>query len=156
MRYAANRLPKISLAAAVVLLVMSAIPKPAEAATETARIPWQSTGTTVCDTNCKVNFPKVATNKRLDLQFVSCISGFGNEFVVQSTLGIDNASTGVRHWLLWRFRDTIGTSVLGEISQPVVFSIPADHRPQIYIELGGVNASALQCTLSGELVFLKP
>lgn len=152
-----SRTEKFKLAlAASILSLMPAATWPAHAQTEVARAPWQLTGGRACASGtCRFYFPLVAANRRLDLQFVSCfVAGPGLEPSV-FFLGVDDAfAQGVRHSLVPLER-TYNSEALFEVSQPIVFSVAAGHRPQIAFLYTGSPTAGSQCTLSGEQVFLQ-
>ena len=152
-----SRTEKFKLAlAASVLSLMPAATLPAHAQTEVARTPWQVTGGKICASGtCRVYFPLVAANRRLDLQFVSCfVAGPGLEPSV-FFLGVDDAlALGVKHTLV-PFERTYNSEALFEVSQPIVFSIAAGHRPQIAFFYSGSATGGSSCSLSGEQVFLQ-
>ena len=150
-----HRKLRLALAASV-LALLPVTTGPASAAVEIARTPWQVTGAVACSGgSCRFFFPLVATNRRLDLQFVSCFARGVDLEPSAFSLAIDDAlGTGVRHFLV-AFGRAINNTTHFEVSQPVVLSIAANHRPQIgFTELAGLTAVA-GCTLSGELVFLQ-
>ena len=149
-----NLLTKRVFVLVAVLVGVSVTAKYASALTEVARSPWQITSQATCTTGfCSALFPQIATNRRLDIQFVSCfVLGDADVGVLLATLG-SNLSLTLKHYLAPTAR-TAGLNYIVDISQPVVFAVPAGHRPQIDIEFLG-TASSSRCTLSGQLVFLQ-
>jgi hypothetical protein len=148
---------KKTLVLAAVLLGMIGMIERASAVTEVARTPWQSRGTTVCaDFQCRIYFPQVAAKQRLDIQYVSCAIGLSADVPIHyTTLGIDDAFGGVRHLLIWNRRVQTGQGDLLDISQPIVSTISAGHRPQIGWGYVSGAFTVGPCALSGELVFLQ-
>ena len=125
-------------------------------AAEVARVPWYAVGANACSVGspCVIYFPLVPANRRLDLQYVSCGSGFDEiGSAPWAYLGIDDASLGPIV-LPWNYQTTDTSAVVGVVSEIIVFSVSAGHRPQIRIYHGG-TLTATRCTLTGELVFLQ-
>jgi hypothetical protein len=129
----------------------------APAATVVATAPYQITADASCTTTvCRAFFPLVAANRRLDIKFVSC-TATGNNTTLQlftAYLGINNALfTTPRHALTWNVRDA-GSTRSGEISQPVVFTVSGNQRPNVgFTHTGPVLG--VECSISGDLVFLS-
>ena len=140
-----------ALSAAVAFLAAA----PAAALTEFARTPWQITATVSCEAGqCTFYFPKVGVNQRLDLKYLNCTAGVSGTAPQISAfqLGVDDALA--KPYLQW-YPDfiTIGPGVVAQVAEPIVFSIPANHRPQIvwFYEI----AFAPTCTLTGDLIFFR-
>ena len=142
---------------AQVAAVMLALAGAASAsAAEVARVPWYAVGANACSSGspCVIYFPQVPANRRVDLQYVSCGSGFDEiGSSAWAYLGIDNASLGPIV-LPWDYLTTDTGGVVGVVSEIIVFPVSAGHRPQIRIYHGG-TLTATRCTLTGELVFLQ-
>lgn len=154
-----EKLAAMALGAAALLTVVSS----ANAAI-IATAPYQLRAPGTCaDGTCTINYPFVAANRRLDIDFVSCAfvtTKLGAELSVAS-IGIDDASspTTTTQILLWNIRTAFGDTI-GEISQPVPLTITATHRPQIkfdyLIPIGpGFAQTTAQCTIAGDMLFLQ-
>jgi hypothetical protein len=154
-----RKLAAIALGAAALLTVVFS----ANAAI-VATTPYQLRAQGTCaDGTCTLNYPIVATNRRLDIDFVSCAfvtTKIGAELSVAS-IGIDDASspTTTTQVLLWNIRTAFGDTI-GEISQPVPLTITATHRPQIkfayLLPTGpGFASTTARCTIAGDMHFLQ-
>jgi hypothetical protein len=144
------------LAAQVAALVFAVAGAVSANAAEIARVPWYAVGANACSSGspCVIYFPQVPANRRLDLQYVSCGSGFDEiGSSAWAYLGIDDASLGPIV-LPWNYQTTDTSAVVGVVSEIIVFSVSAGHRPQIRIYHGG-TLTATRCTLTGELIFLQ-
>jgi hypothetical protein len=134
-------------------------PAAVPAATVIASIPYQVTGATnaSCSANssaCTFFFPLIGANRRLDIQFVSCrLVGVGLQ-VGDAVLGIGDASQVPSHFLNGSDHAS-GNNTFFVISQPVVFSIPADKRPNIKIFYATTTLLSQRCSISGVLQFLQ-
>ena len=127
--------------------------------THSMAAPWQAAGTAACaNFKCRVFFPQVAVNRRLDIQFASCwiqLTAATPDDVQPANLGVNDAFGNLSHVLVWDARSVAaGNSIYLAFSQPVILSINAGQRPQIGYAYATGNHAFIKCTLSGELVFL--
>lgn len=121
--------------------------------------PYWRRASAVCSAGvCRVDYPRIAVGRRLDIQFVSCFAtsdqpGFGLGIPF---LGVNDAfaANGERHVILWNVRTSFGSTV-GEISQPILMTVSAGQRAEIGFALDGASTADSQCTITGELLFLK-
>ena len=127
----------------------------APAAVVVATTPYQLTAEVICGGGCRASYPLVAENRRLDIKFVSCTANGTNALQLAfAFLGLNDALlTKPRHSLEWNVHD-FGSIRVGEISQPVVFTVSANQRPSVTFSHTGPAPSA-ECTISGDLVFLS-
>ena len=124
-----NRLHGVLLLAAFWLLGAS----PAIALTETGRTPWQVRGALSCPSGglCTFFFPQVGAKQRLDLKYMNCAAQIlTSETDYAFRLGIDDA-TASPNLMIWADLRTVDNVHNVELSEPIVFSISAGHRPQI-------------------------
>jgi hypothetical protein len=119
--------------------------------------PYAAHTSAICSAGmCRLSYPRITAGRRLDIQFVSCFAtGQSNFGVGIPFLGIDDAfsSTGERHVMLWNVRASFGSTV-AEISQPIMLTVAAGHRPEIAFSVDGAATVDSQCTIAGELVSL--
>ena len=121
--------------------------------------PYGRRASAVCSAGvCRVDYPRIAVGRRLDIRFVSCFAtsdqpGFGLGIPF---LGVNDAfaATSERHVILWNVRTSFGATV-GEISQPIVMTVSAGQRAEIGFAVDGASTADSQCTITGDLVFLK-
>ena len=148
---------KLPLALVATLALLPVLISPAQAA-EIARSPWQAQGGPNCASGaCRIYFPQVAPNRRLDIEFVSCYFEIGDTFSMGQAFFVANGpSLGFpKHSLRSERREVSATVDAIEISQPLVYSIYAGQRPHIFIVFYAGFPVLGDCTVSGELVFLQ-
>lgn len=139
-----------------------ALPTTSQDATPSATagaMPYSLRASAACSAGvCRIDYPRVAVDRRLDIQFVSCFAtsdqpsfGLGIPF-----LAVNDAfsTAGARHVMLWNMRSSFGSTV-GEISQPIKLTVSAGQRAEIGFTVAGTSTAESQCMLSGELVFLQ-
>jgi hypothetical protein len=157
-----NRPAMILAAVAALLLSLSAT----VSAAEVARIPWFSKGAIVQGPGIgevRWVFPKVAENRRLDVQFVSCGIREPSPSIApyHAFVGVNNALSNLTRrillpWIRFTYPGGSVNAVSYDISQPIVMSFNEGERPQVaYVYFGTGSLTFIPCTLSGELVFLQ-
>ena len=133
---------------------------PMHASAAEVRVPYKFTSTLVCDAStCTAFFPLIGANRRLDVQFVSCLlardqSATLADKIGTAAIGTNDAFAFPRLVMLWNFRSALSLH-LAEISQPVVLSVIANQRPSIKFIHATSGLQAADCSISGELVFLS-
>jgi hypothetical protein len=142
----------VSLLAATLVAAINWLPSPASAATS---VPYHlNSPHGLCsleDDLCTVFFPLVPAGKRFDVQFVSCEVGGNNLEVARSQLGVTNGFAFPYHYLAGTAHPYAGGTQY-VISQPVIFSVPGNKRPNIKIQFFATLISHAICALSGQLV----
>jgi hypothetical protein len=125
-----------------------------------APTPYQAAAYAQCPTgtNCKVAFPAVPASSRLDVQFVACqirsatsADVANTRFYLQTTqsgktvaLALASVAPGTQ---------SDGTNVYSAVSQPVVFSVPAGQKLQIFAwPSKGTFIDRIDCTVAGAMV----
>jgi hypothetical protein len=115
---------KFRLALVAILALFPVLTSPVRAA-EIARSPWQAQGGPNCAAGaCRIYFPQVAPNRRLDIEFVSCYFEIGNTFSMGQVFLVANGpNLGFpKHSLRSETRAVTGTVDAIEISQPLLYS----------------------------------
>ena len=142
----------VSLLAATLVAAVSWLPSPVSAATS---IPYHLNSPEgacgVGTLSCTVFFPLVPAGKRFEVQFVSCnVEGTDLEVYI-STLGVTDASAYPFHYLSGT-PHPFESSNAYTISQPVLFSVPGNKRPNIKLTYRATAIFNARCALSGQLV----
>jgi hypothetical protein len=147
------------LAAASAVLFLASLAS--AGAAEVSRSPFQKSALSNCTDSglktCRYTFPKVATKRRMDIQFVSCaVRTLKSDpaYVSSAFLGVNDAFDFPQLHLAWQSRGTGDFQTL-TISQPVVFSIGAGDAAQIKFEFTGFLSAIQSCNISGELITLE-
>jgi hypothetical protein len=150
-----RRAADIASAIAAILLVTGWASGEAVAQSEGAR--FQQRQPLTCSqnpTNCRAIFTVVPSNRRMDIDFVSCFLQTATSIDSNKAafLGVNDALSGqFRHTLIWEQRGTTGFNLI-IVSQPVSLVVPEGKRADIAIPFPGLATGTGDCSISGRVV----